>query len=592
MFSSSKKTIVALPESCVAEVDVAIIGGGLSGLSAAQLLKDSNVDNLVVIEARDRVGGRTKCGLAKIPVPGVKTSTDLKESDAREVYFDAGAGYVGPLQDRILRQAKRFGIDTRHVYIKGQNLLALPGSRNSTFSGGIPGLNPLGLIDINYFICKSNALASEIETLDPNRHPRAAEWDRITMEEWKNSEMLSADAKALVDVLIRTLFCVEPCEISLLQWLWYVSSGDCVERLTETERGAQERKFRGGSYRISEALADSIGRDKILLNSPVHHVTINGMDGSSSEHLRPVGTPRDNVSDSGSMESAEDLGSAQGQKSSAAGADKFSVELTLKDGRMIKAKRVIFALPPSMLSKMTFSPPLPANRNQLRHRQPLGSIIKTHMYYSEPWWRDLGLSGLTICPEGPIQVSFDDCREEEDVYCLMGFVVANDAREVAAMTVMQREEHLKKHYAKVFGNDKALVNVGYGENDWSSEEWSAGCYTGVFAAGQMKNFFDIMRQPLGPCHFAGTETAKMWAGYMDGAVESGERAAQEVMQSLRRTKDSKYRSVEPESDVIPHIPIGASAVERALPSGRSIVYGAMTTLALVAAIIIPVLRQR
>jgi monoamine oxidase len=83
---------------------------------------------------------------------------------------------------------------------------------------------------------------------------------------------------------------------------------------------------------------------------------------------------------------------------------------------------------------------------------------------------------------------------------------------------------LAAYYGKCAGKP-----VDYVEQDWSSEEFTRGCYGAHMAPGVMTQFAPVLREPVGRIHWAGTETAGAWCGYMDGALTSGERAAAEVV---------------------------------------------------------------
>jgi monoamine oxidase len=78
---------------------------------------------------------------------------------------------------------------------------------------------------------------------------------------------------------------------------------------------------------------------------------------------------------------------------------------------------------------------------------------------------------------------------------------------------------------------KAAQPVDYVERDWSAEPWTRGCYGAHFPTGAWTRFGPALREPCGPIHWAGTETATTWMGYLDGAVESAERAVAEVLGS-------------------------------------------------------------
>ena len=85
--------------------------------------------------------------------------------------------------------------------------------------------------------------------------------------------------------------------------------------------------------------------------------------------------------------------------------------------------------------------------------------------------------------------------------------------------------------AELFGN-RSKTPVAYLENDWSRDGWTTGCVSPV-PRNVLTRFGHALRTPVSRIHWAGTETAEAWCGYMDGAVRSGERAAAEVLASLR-----------------------------------------------------------
>ncbi|XP_008940412.1 PREDICTED: amine oxidase [flavin-containing] B-like, partial [Merops nubicus] len=121
-------------------------------------------------------------------------------------------------------------------------------------------------------------------------------------------------------------------------------------------------------------------------------------------------------------------------------------------------------------------------------------------------------------------------------------------------------------YAKVLGSEEALHPVHYEEKNWCEEQYSGGCYTAYFPPGIMTQYGRIIRQPVGRIYFAGTETATEWSGYMEGAVQAGERAAREILFAMKKIPDSEIWKPEPESIDVPALPITTSFWERNLPS--------------------------
>lgn len=121
------------------------------------------------------------------------------------------------------------------------------------------------------------------------------------------------------------------------------------------------------------------------------------------------------------------------------------------------------------------------------------------------------------------------------------------------------------------GTEKALHPVHYEEKNWCEEQYSGGCYTAYFPPGVMTQYGSVIRQPIGKLYFAGTETATQWSGYMDGAVQAGERAAREIMCKMGLIPENEIWLPEPESVDVPALPFDRSFLERNLPSAQGFV---------------------
>jgi monoamine oxidase len=113
---------------------------------------------------------------------------------------------------------------------------------------------------------------------------------------------------------------------------------------------------------------------------------------------------------------------------------------------------------------------------------------------------------------------------------LLGFVEGNDARQLGQMADADRRAAVIASFVRYFGA-AAASPTNYIEHDWSAEPWTRGCYAGFMPPGVMTAYGPALRAPIGRVHWAGTETAEVNTGYMDGAVRSGQRAAAEVASS-------------------------------------------------------------
>ncbi|XP_071957268.1 amine oxidase [flavin-containing]-like isoform X2 [Antedon mediterranea] len=451
--------------------DIVVVGGGISGLCTANLLEENGF-NVVVLEATRCVGGRTYT---------------IQDSNCGD-YVDLGGSYVGPTQDRILRVARQFGIknykiieDAKLVWVqKGKFYPYIPAE------GYYPRFwNPFVWLDINNIGRQWDFIGSTIPSSAPWECPNAEELDKMTMQQWIDENTWTKTGNRFCTHMISQILTAEPHEMSVLFFMWYIKQCDGFLRTFSAENGGQERKFIGGSQQISLRLQDKLGKDKVILNSVVITIEQN---------------------------------------------DDEAVVKTL-GGEIYKSRYVVMAIPPGMIQRINFMPPLPPLRNQLIARAPMGSVLKCIVYYKTQFWRKKGFCGSTwsIDPEFPIKWSFDDTKPDGTAPALITFITANKAREFCALTKDQRINKICQYFAKAFDSSEALYPVYYVEKNWMEEPYVGGCYTTVFHPGTLYRYGRELRKPVGCIHFGGTETASKWAGYMDGAVESGERAAREIL---------------------------------------------------------------
>lgn len=446
------------------DADVVVIGAGLAGLTAARDLVRAGVRSVVVLEARDRVGGRTF----------TRRSGSLP--------LDVGGQWIGPTQDRIAALAQTLGIEVFQTYNTGLNVFFREG-RRSTYEGAIPTGDPLALPELAAALQSLNDMAATVPTDAPWSAPNAAEWDGQTMETWKLANVQHSGARFLIDLGIEAVWACEPRDVSLLHVLFYIASAGSFEALINTAGGAQESRFVGGSQQVSQRLADELGR-RVVLDSPVRRI------------VRSRG--------------------------------KLRVE---SDRIVVRADRVIVAMAPVMCGRIEFVPGLPALRDQLTQRVPMGSVIKCQAVYERPFWRDQNLTGQATSDVGPVKITFDNSPPSGTPGVLLGFIEGHEARVWGRRPADERRQAVLASFARYFG-DELLTPREYVEMNWGDEAWSRGCYVGFTPPGVLLDYGEALREPVGAIHWAGTETATEWNGYMDGAVQSGQRAAAEVLAAL------------------------------------------------------------
>ena len=451
-----------------------VVGAGLAGLTAARELVRAG-RSVILLEARKRIGGR----IQNLDIGGGKI-------------VEIGGQWIGPTQDRMFALAKEFEVEPFDTWNTGNNLYVRGGSATPYASGGPLGPippDPTGAAEAFAFINQVNDMATRVPREAPWEAEQAAEWDGQTVETWKNQNAQTEGGRFLVEVGIEAVFAAEPRDVSLLWLLFYTACagnettpGD-LNRLFNTPGGAQEKRLKGGSFLIPAGIAKQLGR-RVVLGSPVRRIVQKG-----------------------------------------------SRVLVESDRMNVSARQVVVAMNPAMTGKIRYEPALPAIREQLTQRFPNGSVVKCEAIYDKPFWRDSGLTGQVVSDADPVRITFDNSPPDGTPGVLLGFIEGQAARRWGQRPAEERKQAVLANFATFFG-DAARTPRRYIEKDWSNEVWSRGCYTGFTGPGVLLDYGPAIRTPVGRVHWAGSETATIWNGYMEGAVRSGERVAREVLEAL------------------------------------------------------------
>ena len=195
----------------------------------------------------------------------------------------------------------------------------------------------------------------------------------------------------------------------------------------------------------------------------------------------------------------------------------------------VVARHAIMAIPPALASRVHFDPPLAADRALLLHQLPAGTEIKAVVVYNEPFWRSDGVSGASVAMDDPYEVTLDTTPPPGDVGVMALYAAGPKARTLAALQPDDRRRIVLDIMRRRFG-PKASSPIETTEQNWAEEEWTRGCSMAHFGPGVLTQYGRLLREPIGRIHWAGTETAGTSHGAMDGAVRSGERAADEILQ--------------------------------------------------------------
>jgi monoamine oxidase len=198
------------------------------------------------------------------------------------------------------------------------------------------------------------------------------------------------------------------------------------------------------------------------------------------------------------------------------------------DGLSVRARRVIVAVPLAVAGQISYEPTLPIDRSYLNQRMPSGAIVKISVVYDEPFWRTDGLSGQTAAPGSVATLTIDACTDTGTPGVMCVITEGPAARRLGRLAPADRRAAVVSELVDRFG-DKARSPVGYHEQDWSLERYSGGGMISHAPTGVLTEFGHTLREPCGRIHWAGTESSAVMCGWVDGAIRSGERAAEEVL---------------------------------------------------------------
>lgn len=447
------------------DVDVAVVGAGLAGLVAAWDLAARGT-SVAVVEARDRVGGRL-----------------LSEEIGDGKVVEVGGQWIGPTQDRMAALAREMGVATYPTHTAGENVVEWRGALRR-YRGTIPRISPVALADFGQAQLRLDRMARSVPLDRPWAAPRAKRWDATTVSTWMSRSMATRAGRDMLTLAIEAVWATEPEDMSLLHLLFYVHSAGSLDLLFDTEGGAQDSRFEGGSQLVAHRLAERLGPEVVRTGVPVRAIDHRG----------------DGV-------------------------------VVRGEGAEVRARRVVVAMAPTLAGRIAYDPPLPGLRDQLTQRTPMGTVAKCMALYEKPFWRDEGLSGTATSDVGPVKLVYDNSPADGSPGVLLGFLEGARAREFGSLAAAERRDAVIGTFTRLFG-PQAAEPERYIEKLWAEEEYTRGCYGAHLPPGAWTAYGPALREPVGPIHWAGTEMAEQWSGYMDGAVRSGESAARAVTASL------------------------------------------------------------
>lgn len=450
--------------------DVVIVGAGPSGLTAARELKKAGL-SVAVLEARDRVGGRTW--------------TDTIDGAVLEI----GGQWVSPDQTALLELLDELGLKTYSRYREGESVYVGADGKRARYAGDSFPVSESTGAEMDKLIGILDGLAAEIGATEPWAHPKARELDTISFHHWLRRNSNDEEACNNIGLFIAGGMLTKPAHaFSALQAVLMAASAGSFSHLTD-ENFILDKRVIGGMQQVSLLQAAELG-DDVVLNSPV----------------RTIHWGED-----------PDDGTIGGQRVTA-----------VSDRATVNARFVIMAVPPNLYSRVSFNPPLPRRQHQMHQHQSLGLVIKVHTVYSTPFWREDGLSGTGFGAGSLVQEVYDNTNHGDSRGTLVGFVSDEKADAVFELGAAERRRAVLESIAGFLG-DRALEPEVYYESDWGSEEWTRGAYASSYDLGGLHRYGKDQHASVGPIYWSSSDLAAEGYQHVDGAVRMGQRTAARIV---------------------------------------------------------------
>ncbi|WP_118915580.1 flavin monoamine oxidase family protein [Mycobacterium shigaense] len=371
----------------MADVDYCVVGAGFAGLTAAFRLKQAG-HSVALLEARDRVGGRTYC---------------VTRDDG--VWIDRGGAWIGPGQDRIYALMKEFGVPEYKQNNDGDAIMIVDGKKHR-YRGTIPWtMSPWAIANLGIGLASIDEMCEEIPLEAPWEAKKAHEWDRISVGAWIHRHTASGQAREMLDMALGGTYTSDASETSLLWLLTQMgSSGGGATFVISGKGGAQDARPVGGMGALHRPMVAELG-DALHLSQPVRQI-------------------------------AQD----------ADGATVRAADLT------VRARRVIVAIPLAIATSIDYEPALPLDRALLHQRVPSGAVIKTSICYDEPFWRGDGLSGQSSSPGSPATLTIDACTDTADPGIMCVITEGPAARKLTYLDEAEQKSILINEVVDRFGS--------------------------------------------------------------------------------------------------------------------------------------------
>jgi monoamine oxidase len=420
---------------------VVIVGAGFAGLACAYELRSVGYD-VIVIDARRRVGGRVLSFRDFVP--------------GRTV--EGGGELIGSNHPHWQAYAKRFRL--RMLDLSDEAVPIVLGGRV------IDGAEGERLWEGVDDACRGlNALAVKIDAERPWESPGASDLDHRTLGDWIRENVADPQVRAVLDANLGGDNGVPTERMSLLAMLAQVKGGGVERFWDETE----VYRCAGGNQQLAEALARSLGSDRLRLGVPVSEVRAEG----------PV------------------------------------CAAVLANGEVVEGDSIVLAVPPTTWARMRVRPwfdHAPAIQ--------LGSNVKYLTHVSRRFWRDSGRSPYTLS-DGDVNWTWEstDGQDGRGEFGLTAFCGGAGSERVRSRDPVARDAAMGETFEAWFPGFRAHLR-GRRFMDWPGDAWTLGAYS-AYAPGQITSAGPRLHEGLGRLHFAGEHCSFAFMGYMEGALHAG-----------------------------------------------------------------------
>lgn len=318
--------------------------------------------------------------------------------------------------------------------------------------------------------------------------------DSMTFGEYLESRNASHIAIQTATVWTRAMLGQEPGDISALFFLQYCKAGGgLLQMRSDRKGGGQHLRMKQGTQFVAKSLVAGLPEGVVRLEETV--VAVRQLEGG-----------------------------------------RLSVQST---GGVYEAKKVICAVPPTVLRDITFEPPLPGKTAEALDSYKYGFYMKVMVRFRTPFWVEKGLCGLAQSFTGPAAIFRDTSVPTDGKHVLTCFMAGRPGVEWSKLAAEERKEALLKQIGEVYdiGGRAGEEFVELLDYQWPTDAFTGyGCPSPALAPGALGEMGVDWTRPVGGVHFAGTEFSKVWRGYMEGAVRSGESVADEVLAEMAKAE--------------------------------------------------------